>query len=61
MYRNQWRVPGIAPKMPPIDEVRGECRARIRTSVRFARGANAPYIAWLFTGIMLLLPLQAAL
>ncbi|MCP4695221.1 MAG: hypothetical protein GY862_00015 [Gammaproteobacteria bacterium] len=45
LYRYQWRVSGVVPKMPPIDEVRGECRARIVVSVRFARGANAPYIA----------------
>ncbi|MCP4699448.1 MAG: hypothetical protein GY862_21760 [Gammaproteobacteria bacterium] len=42
LYRDQWRVPDVVPKMPPVDEVRGECRARIGASVRFARGANAP-------------------
>ncbi len=29
LYRDQWRVSGIVPKMPPVDERRGECRARI--------------------------------
>ncbi len=42
LYRDQWRVSGVVPKMPPVDEVRGEYRARIEASVRFARGANAP-------------------
>ncbi|MCP4695840.1 MAG: hypothetical protein GY862_03165 [Gammaproteobacteria bacterium] len=40
LYRDQWRVSGIVPKMPPVDEVRGECRARIGASVRFARGGE---------------------
>ncbi|MCP4701801.1 MAG: hypothetical protein GY862_33820 [Gammaproteobacteria bacterium] len=44
LYRDQWRVSGIVPRMPPIDEVRGECRARIGVSVRFVRGANTPCI-----------------
>ncbi|MCP4696323.1 MAG: hypothetical protein GY862_05690 [Gammaproteobacteria bacterium] len=45
LCRDQWRVSGIVPKMPPVDEVRGEYRARIGVLVRFARGANAPCIA----------------
>ncbi len=46
LYRDQWQVPSIVPKMQPIDEVRGECRARIGALVHFARGANAPYLAF---------------
>ncbi len=45
LYKNQWRVSGVIPKMPSANEVRGECRARIGASVRFARGANVPYTA----------------
>ncbi|MCP4696300.1 MAG: hypothetical protein GY862_05575 [Gammaproteobacteria bacterium] len=45
LYRDQWRVPGIVPKMPPIDEERRKCRAWI-VGLRCVspEGANAPYI-----------------